>query len=183
VRRTLFILITLVLSTVAAQTANADPISVGSLIASQNGGFTSIDLATNPGANLVSSFPIGQFSQDTIVVFRLLVEGTADAGGTTLTVTATQLGVTQTFMHTFMGDVGTNLVFSFEFPDAPFIQPGNVFPPESLVTFVVTLGNNTPQTYTAHVAEAVPEPATLGLLLSGLAGVGIKARKRFRHQT
>jgi hypothetical protein len=182
VRRTLVLFFTLVVSTCLAQTAKADPVALGdSLIAFQNGGFTQINLANNPGANLISTFPVGQFGPIVTVVFGQLVLGIAPPGGTTLTITATQLGVTQTFPILLpQGDVSSNYIFAFEFPDAPFILPDGTFPADSLVTLTVNL-NGVTQTYTAHVAKTVPEPATLVLLCTGLAGVGIRARKKLKE--
>jgi hypothetical protein len=149
-----------------------------------------IDLFANQGIVLTS--PI---SSATISIF---VSGPLPAGGDILRLTVIATNENGTFVITnpnpaslnipiTISNVNTTQVTGFDIP--PSFQ-GTTFTLtvdllNSSPDFIIPSGPNAGQavnsfTFTFTVVEPVPEPATLVLLTTGIAGIGVKRYRRYR---
>src|SRR5215471_13204595 len=169
----------LVLLTVT--TVNANPLTFSNVVALQNGGFTQVDLFSNPGTKLLGP----QIS------FLAEINGTLPAGGfDTLQITFTEAGkapVVQTFsIPIFNGlTLPYSQLFTFSFQNATFQGTDATLRLDILGSnpdFVIPSGPQAGQgvdsyTYSFKGAQPVPEPTTVLLLGLGLAGSLAKHRK------
>jgi hypothetical protein len=183
VKTTLLFLVIFLLANSAA--VRADPLLFGNVSALQNNNSTRVDLFSNPGTILLGPR----------ITFLVDISGTLPAGGTdTLMVTFSEAGrppVIQSFQIPFFGTIPppatlvfsiTSLGGSLDGPPATLtLDLLNSFP-----DFTVPAGPSAGRavnsfSYTFHVAEAVPEPATVSLLGAGV--IALLAGRRKRRQT
>ena len=148
----------------AAPSANADPVSFGNVLALQNGGLTTINLASNPGVTLFGP----QIS--------FLVDITGDLAPGSSTV----------LQITYLEGVGPAQVLTFPIPLFDGVPPPysqlftiTVVSPTfagTPATLTITIPGGRTETFTFLVAEPVPEPASI--ILFGLGGLGLWSRLR-----
>jgi len=180
--KALFVLAVFGLLGLTERTAKADPLLFGNVTAFQNNDTTQVDLFSNPGTTLIG----------TTLTFSVDITGILGMGATdTLQITYTQLGyspIVQSFQIPLFGTVQPpfTLIFSIVSPGS---TPQGV--PATLTLdllnsdpdFVIPGGRNQGQTnnsytYSFTVAQPVPEPGTVLALVSGLAALGIRVRRR-----
>lgn len=141
-----------------APSAKADTVTFSNVTALQNGGFTQIDLLSNPGVTLFGS----QIS------FLVDINGTLAPGeSTVLQITHTVAGVPsiQTFAIPLFAGVPPpyTQVFSITIPN-----PSLAGTP---VTLTVSIPGGGSQTFSFLVADPVAEPASITLLSMGSVGL------------
>jgi len=149
-----------------------------------------IDLFANQGIVITSPMNIATIS--------ILVTGTLPAGGDILRLTVTGTNENGTFVITNPNpaslnipidslNVNSNILTGFTIPSS--FQGTTITLTVDLLNsspdFIIPSGPNAGQavnsfTYTFTVVEPVPEPATLVLLTTGLAGIGLKGYRRYR---
>ncbi|HEX8492244.1 MAG TPA: PEP-CTERM sorting domain-containing protein [Pyrinomonadaceae bacterium] len=191
-----FFVLLLVLITVTP--AKADPLTFSDVTALQNFGFTSVPLFFNSGAVLLTQFDPSTKSE--IVIFDAHIKGTLPVGATNIlrfTLAQGNSIVIKEFIVPPQGisnpiDYITGAVF--EFPNAPHQLLDGSVPANTLFTLTVDLIGSNPDfvipggpnagqmvdsyTYSFYVVKPIPEPATLLLLGTGLAGVAAGVMKR-----
>lgn len=150
--------------------ANADPITFSNVTALQDGGFTQIDLLSNPGVTLFGSQ----------ITFLVDINGSLPPGGSTVL----------QISHSIDGGAPNIQTFAIPlFPgiDPPYTQVFSVTIPNltfagTLVTLTVSIPEAGSQTFTFFAAEPVPEPGSIILL--SLGGIGLWSRlRRSRSRT
>jgi PEP-CTERM motif len=161
---------------VLSHSARADSLALGHVSALQANGFTSVDLFANPGITLSPSSTSPGLK--TSLTFRVPFSG--NAGSVTfsaIVITSTLLGASssQTFLvpaGTYQS--GTSVLFTF-------INPKGIWKPLPMTLTVALyqgkqlMGSDS---YAFRFVEPVPEPATLFLFGTGLAGVAMWRRFR-----
>ena len=181
-QKTLFVLALLVLMGLTERTAMADPLVFSKVTAFQNNDTTQVDLFSNPGTTLLG----------TTLTFSVDISGTLGAGATDiLRITYNELGsapIVQEFQIPLFGTVNPpfTLIFSVVSPGSnPLGVPATLTVDllNSAPDFLIPGGPNQGQivnsyTYSFNVSEPVPEPATMLALASGLAALGLRARRR-----
>jgi len=175
--RILGLLAILMLIGLAQQTASADPLVFSNVTAFQNNDTVQVDLFSNPGITLYGTTLT--FSVD---VSGVLAPGAVDM----LRLTYTELGsspVVQNFQIPLFGTVQPPFTLLVSFVSAG--NPNQAIP----ATLTIDLLNSAPDfvipggqavssyTYSFNVAP-VPEPATLLVMASGLAALGLRLRRR-----
>ena len=157
-------------------------------------------LGTTPpqGIDLFANQGIVITSPQNIPIISILVTGPLPAGGDILRITATATNENGTIVLTNPNPASLAIpINSLNVNGA--IVTGFTIPPSfqgTTVTFTVDLLNSSPDfiipsgpnagqavdsfTYTFTVVEPVPEPATLVLLTTGIAGIGLKRYRRYR---
>ena len=179
-RKIALMLAVLTLGALTAGTTKANPLSFSNVSVFQNS--TKVDLFSNPGATVFG--PQMSFSVD--------IAGSLPAGaGDTLRITYNELGSPaniQEFQIPLFGSVNPpfTLLFSVLSPGANFQGIPATLTVDLLNSapdFVIPSGPNQGQavnsyTYSFNVARPVPEPATLLALVSGLAALGVRLRRR-----
>jgi hypothetical protein len=181
--------------------ANADPLTFSDTYAAQNGGSRTVPLFSNPGAVLVTQSSL--FGPNDYVIFSTHIKGILPVGATNIlrfTLTQGSYIVIKEYIVPPQGitnpiDYITGAVF--EFPNAPSQMPDGSAPGHaSLFTLTIDLVGSNPDfmipggpnagqmvdsyTYSFYVVKPIPEPATLLLLGTGLAGVAARVLKRRR---
>jgi hypothetical protein len=172
------ILLFLLLVIGAASVTQADPLTFRNVNALQNSGNTSVSLLSNSGATLTGSQ----------LTFTIDIVGSLPAGGTDM------------LSITYHDSQGGNVVQQFSIPlFGTFNPPVTVFVTINIPTFSyvaipatlsVDLLNSNPDfihpatqmgfnsfTYHFNVVQPVPEPATLTLLLGGVATLWIRRQR------
>lgn len=152
-----------------------------------------LDLFANQGIVITSPG-----NPSNIATISIAVLGTLPAGGDTLRLTVIATNENGTFVITNpnpaslnipidISNVNTTLVTGFEFPTS--FQGTTITLTVDLLNsspdFIIPSGPNAGQavnsfTYTFTVVEPVPEPATLVLLTTGIAGLGVSTYRRYR---
>jgi hypothetical protein len=144
--------------------AKADPVTFSNVTALQNGGFTQVDLFSNPGVTLLGSQ----------ITFLVDINGTLAPGDSTvLEITHTVGGVPniQTFPIPLFAGVPPpyTQVFSITIPNPSFAG--------TPVTLTVSIPGGGSQTFSFLVADPVPEPASIMLLSLGSVGLWSRLRR------
>jgi len=179
-RKVVLTLAVLTLGALTAGTTKANPLSFSNVSVFQNS--TKVDLFSNPGATVFG--PQLSFSVD--------IAGALPAGaGDTLRIIYNEPGSPaniQEFQIPLFGSVNPpfTLLFSILSPGANFQAIPATLTVDLLNSspdFVLPSGPNQGQavnsyTYSFNVARPVPEPATLLALVSGLAALGVRLRRR-----
>ncbi len=164
------------------RTATADPLVFSNVSVFQNNDTTTVDLFSNPGTTLLGSN----------LTFSIDLTGALGMGAIdTLRITYSELGrspVVQDFQIPLFGTVQPpfTLLFSVFSPGSNLlgvpatltIDLLNSFP-----DFIIPGGPNQGQAvnaynYSFNVAQPVPEPATLLVMASALAALGMRVRRR-----
>ena len=157
-------------------------------------------LGTTPpgGIDLFANQGIVITSPTSIATISILVSGPLPAGGDTLRLTVIATNENGTFVITNpnpaslnipidISNVNTTQVTGFSFPTS--FQGTTITLTVDLLNsspdFIIPSGPNAGQavnsfTYTFTIVEPVPEPATLVLLTTGIAGIGVKRYRRYR---
>jgi hypothetical protein len=166
-----------------ASSAKADSLNFSNLVALQNNGATRVDLLSNPGVTLVGPS----------VSFLVDIEGMVPAGtASLLRITYTEAGgvpIVQTFSIPAFDTVPPpySQFFTINSPGASFQgTPATltitIITPSSFST-ILSPGHFITHTYTFNVSQPVPEPASIVLLGSGVAGLLVKLRRRRTPKT
>lgn len=162
--------------------AQADPLRFSNVVALQNGGGTNVNLFANPGVTLTGPQ----------VSFLIDIMGTLAVGQShTLLVTFTEFGgspTSQTFLIPAFGIVPPpfSQLVTFASTQADFSGVMASLTIDILGVgpdFEIPGGPNAGQlvdsyTYTFNVAQPVPEPGTLFMVVMGVAGLASRARLR-----
>ncbi len=173
----------LLLSLVAVPFASADSISLGSSYALQKNGFTQVELSSHPGTPLFPSFDAPPFQTSLTIGVPLTGVVPGGANDTNLVITSLILGNTLT--QQFLIPVGTYpppgstsfaVLFTFQYPSGIF-HPTPVKLDISILDGSQTLSS---ASYVFTFVEPAPEPTTLVLLGTGLAGTLAAKMKRRR---
>jgi len=175
----------LLLGLVAVPFASADSISLGNSYALQNNGFTQVELSSHPGTPLFPSFDAPPFQTSLTIGVPLTGVVPGGANDTNLLITSLILGNTLT--QQFLIPVGTYpppgstsfaVLFTFQYPSG-------IFHP-TRVNLDISILDGSSQTlsssasYVFTFVEPAPEPTTLVLLGTGLAGTLAAKMKRRR---
>ena len=181
-RRLIFIPGVLLLVLFAGATAKADPLTFSNVSAFQNNNTVQVDLFSNTGTVLYG--PSLTFSAD---IAGVLPMGGAD----TLRVTFTQIGSTpivQEFSIPLFGTIQPpfTMFFSLVAPQSDALGVAATLTLDLLNSapdFVIPGGPNQGQTansytYSFKVADPLPEPVTIVGVVTGLAALGLRLRRR-----
>jgi hypothetical protein len=153
-----------------------------------------VDLFANQGFVITAPNNIASIS--------ILLTGTLPAGGDTLHISAVATNENGTFILMNPNPASLNIPIDQSLVNVR-IGTGFTFPTSfqgTTITFTVDLLNSSPDfiipsgpnagqavnsfTYTFTVVEPVPEPTTLVLLITGIAGIGVKTFRSYRaHRT
>jgi hypothetical protein len=142
-----------------------------------------VDLFANQGFVITAPNNIASIS--------ILLTGTLPAGGDTLHISAVATNENGTYIPIDQSLVNVRIGTGFTFPTS-FQGTTITFTVDLLNSspdFIIPSGPNAGQavnsfTYTFTVVEPVPEPTTLVLLITGIAGIGVKTFRSYRaHRT
>ena len=173
----------LLLSVVAVPFASADSISLGNAFALQNNAFTRVELSSHPGTPLFPTFHAPAFPTS-LTIGVPLTGVVPDGANDSLMITSLILGNTLT--QQFLIPVGTYpppgstsfaVLFTFQYPSG-------IYHPKP-VKLDISILDGSSQTlssasYVFTFVEPAPEPTTLVLLGTGLAGTLAAKMKRRR---
>lgn len=166
-----------------ASSAKADSVNFSNLVALQNNGNTRVDLLSNPGVTLLGPS----------VSFLVDIDGIVPAGtASLLRITYTEAGgvpIVQTFSIPAFDTVPPpySQFFTINSPGASFQGTSatltiTIIPSTSFST-ILQPGHFITHTYTFNVSQPVPEPASMLLLGTGVAGLLVKLRRRRTPKT
>ena len=174
----------LLLSVVAVPFASADSISLGNAFALQNNAFTRVELSSHPGIPLSPSFDAPPF-QTSLDIGVPLTGVVPDGARDTLVITSLILGNTLTQQYPIPvqtypppGSTSFAVLFTFQYPSG-------IYHPKP-VKLDISILDGSSQTlsssasYVFTFVEPAPEPTTLVLLGTGLAGTLAAKMKRRR---
>ena len=161
-----------------ASSAKADSVNFSNLVALQNNGATRVDLLANPGVTLLGPS----------VSFLVDINGVIPPGTPSLLrITYTEAGgvpIVQTFSIPAFDSVPPPYSQFFTINSPGAASPGTsatltitIIPSTSFST-ILQPGHFITHTYTFNVSQPVPEPTSMLLLGSGVAGLLIKLRRR-----
>jgi hypothetical protein len=139
---------------------------------------------------------------NSIATVSILLSGTLPAGGDTLHISVVATNENGTFILMNPNPASMNIPIDQSLANVRVLT-GFIFPTSfqgTTITFTVDLLNSSPDfiipsgpnagqavnsfTYTFTVVEPVPEPTTLVLLITGIAGIGVKTFRSYRaHRT
>ena len=166
-------------------------VKLGLLNATPAGG---VDLFANQGFTITAP--------NSIATINIFVSGTLPAGGDTLRISAVATNENGTFVLMNPNPASLNIPIDQSLVNVNIVT-GFTFPTSfqgTTITFTVDLLNSSPDfiipsgpnagqavnsfTYTFTVVEPVPEPTTLVLFITGVAGIGVKTFRSYRaHRT